>query len=94
MYCVQEGAVTDDGWVEPEVGDTAPRRSHCTETFTLHRDVHTGYEQRGSNEDLVWRWRRALGDGSESACTATYALIYTLSPVAVSWAVYTVSKSV
>ena len=62
---------------------TAPRRSHCTETFTLHRDVHTGYEQRGSNEDLVWRWRRALGDGSESACTATYALIYTLSPVAV-----------
>ena len=42
MYCVQEGAVADDGWVEPEVGDTATRRSHCTETFT----------QATSNEDL------------------------------------------
>ena len=85
MYCVQEGAVADDGWVEPEVGDTATRRSHCTETFTQATSKTRIY-----NEDLVWRWRRALGDGSESACTATYALISTHSA---QW-LYTVSKTV
>ena len=64
---------------------TAPRRSHCTETFTQATSKTRIY-----NEDLVWRWRRALGDGSESACTATYALISTHSA---QW-LYTVSKSV
>ena len=64
-------------------------------SVTLQRDVHTAPRRshrlratRIYNEDLVWRWRRALGDGSESACTATYALISTHSA---QW-LYTVSS--